>query len=129
MSISEESRDGRDRLMIRGLELRCVVGVEDWERQMPQRVVVEIELRGDFSTAAKSDDLSEVLDYRTPCVKAVEVAAEAEYRLVETLTDRIARAVLETHSCITSVRVEVFKPLALAGFGKAEARVEVMRRR
>ena len=69
MSISEGSRDGRDRLMIRGLELRCVVGVEDWERRMPQRVVVEIELRGDFSAAANSDDLSETLDYRTPCVK------------------------------------------------------------
>ena len=129
MSISEGSRDGRDRLMIRGLELRCVVGVEDWERQMPQRVVVDIELRGDFSAAANSDDLSEAIDYRTPCIKAIEVAADAEYRLVETLADRIARAVLETHTCITSVRVGVFKPLALAGFGKAEARVEVTRRR
>ena len=32
--------------MIRSLELRCVVGVDDWERRMPQRVVVDIELEG-----------------------------------------------------------------------------------
>ena len=52
-----ESRpvDAADRLVIRGLELRCVVGAEDWERRMAQRVVVDIELRGDFSAAAESD--------------------------------------------------------------------------
>ena len=118
-----------DRLMIRGLELRCVIGVQDWERQMPQRVVVDMELRGDFSAAAESDDLVDAVDYRTVCMKAIEVAAEGEYRLVETLADRIARAVLGTHECVSEVTVSVFKPLALAGFGGGEARVEVARKR
>ena len=116
-----------DRLMIRGLELRCVIGVQDWERRMPQRVIVDMELRGDFSAAADADDLSDAVDYRTVCVKAIEVAAEGEYRLVETLADRIARAGLEAHKCVSEVTVSVFKPLALAGFGAAEARVEVTR--
>ena len=116
-----------DRLMIRGLELRCVIGVQDWERRMPQRVVVDMELRGDFSVAADSDDLVDAVDYRTVCMKAIEVAAEGEYRLVETLADRIARTVLGTHECVSEVTVSVFKPLALAGFGAAEARVEVTR--
>ena len=123
------SGDAPDRLMIRGLELRCVIGVQDWERRMPQRVVVDMELRGDFSAAADSDDLVDAVDYRTVCTKAIEVAAEGEYRLVETLADRIARAVLGTHECVSEVTVSVFKPLALAGFGAAEARVEGTRRR
>ena len=113
--------------MIRGLELRCVIGVEDWERRMPQRVVVDIELRGNFSAAAESDDLADAVDYRTVCVKAMEVAAEGQYRLVEALADRIARTVLGTHECVSEVTVSVFKPLALVGFGDAEARVEVTR--
>ena len=120
---------GADRLLIRDLELQCVIGVEDWERRMPQRLIVDIELRGDFSSAAESDDLSDAVDYRTVCRRATEVAAMKEYRLVETLADRITRAVLEMHPCITSATVGVFKPLALAGFGTAEARVEVTRTR
>ena len=123
------SGDAPDRLMIRGLELRCVIGVQDWERRMPQRIVVDMELQGDFSAAAESDDLVDAVDYRTVCMKAIQVASEGEYRLVETLADRIARAVLGTHECVSEVTVSVFKPLALAGFGGADARVEVTRSR
>ena len=120
---------GPDRLIIHGLELQCVVGVHDWERLMPQRIVVDITLRGDFTAAAESDDLVDAPDYRTPCIKAAEVAASGEYRLVETLADRIASATLETHPCITSVTVAVHKPLALVGFGSSKATVEATRRR
>ncbi len=121
------SGDSSDRLVVRGLELRCVIGVEDWERLMPQRVVVDIELKGDFSAAAESDDLEDAVDYRAVCVAAVEVAMEEEYRLLEALGDRIAAAVLGMNECITEIRVGVFKPLALVGFGDAEAAVEVIR--
>ncbi|MYA59786.1 MAG: dihydroneopterin aldolase [Chloroflexi bacterium] len=127
--IESSSAHGADRLVIRGLELRCVVGVEDWERRMAQRLVVDVEVRGDFSTAADSDDFREALDYRAPCVQAAEIAAQGEYRLVETLADRIAGAVLRLSDRVEEVSVSVFKPLALAGFGKAEVRVEVVRGR
>lgn len=123
------SEYARDRVVIRGLELLCVVGVEEWERRMAQRVVVDIELRGDFSAAAESDDLEDAVDYRSPCVEAARLAADGEYVLVETLADRIAGAVLGAHECVEGVTVSVFKPLALAGFGKAEAWVEVRRGR
>ncbi len=125
----ENPEDTPDRLVIRGLELRCVVGAEEWERRIAQRVVVDIELKGDFSEAAESDDLAYAVDYRVPCLKAVEVAASGEYQLVETLADRIAGAVLRLDDRIEGVSVSVFKPLALAGFGSAEARVEVTRGR
>ena len=118
---------GPDRLIIRGLELQCVVGVHDWERLIPQRIVVDIELRGNFSAAAASDDLRDAPDYRTPCIRAAEVAASGEFRLVETLADRIASATLETHLSITSATVAIHKPLALVGFGNAKATVEVTR--
>ncbi len=126
---SPPAQSGPDRLTIRGLELKCVIGAEDWEHLMPQRVVVDIELRGDFSAAANSDSLADAVDYREVCVRAVEIAKEGEYRLLEALADRIARAVLGVSECIAEVTVGVFKPLALAGFGEAEARVEVTRGR
>ena len=125
--MSSSATGSPDRLIIRNLELQCVIGAQDWEHLMPQRVVVDIELKGDFSAAADSDDLADAVDYREVCARAIEVAEEAGYRLLETLTDRIARAALDTHECITSATVSVFKPLALAGFGTANATVEVMR--
>ena len=109
------SGDTRDRLVIRGLELRCVVGVEEWERRMAQRVVVDIELRGDFSAAAESDDLAEAVDYRLPCVEAARLAGDGEYLLIETLADRIALAVLEVHDCVERVTVSVFQAIGAGG--------------
>ena len=120
--------DANDRLIIQDLELKCVLGAEDWERLMPQRVVVDIELQGDFSAAAESDDLANALDYRTVCSKARDVAESGQIQLVETLADRIAQASLEEHECIVSVKVAVFKPLALGGFSNARATVEVTRK-
>ena len=124
--MNSSATGGPDRLIARNLDLQCIIGAEDWERRMPQRVIVDIELRGDFS-AADSDDLADVVDYRTACIKAAEVAAASEYRLVETLADRIARANLAVHPGITSAIVAVHKPLALAGFGRANVTVEVTR--
>ena len=115
--------------MISGLELRCVVGVEDWERLMPQRVLVEITLHGDFSAAAASDDLVDTLDYGAICIRAAKIAGEGEYRLLETLADRIARSIVDAHDCIASATIAVHKPLALAGFDDARATVEVKRDR
>ena len=116
-----------DRIVIRNLELRCVIGVEDWERRMAQRLVVDIELQGDFSAAAESDDISAAVDYRTVCAATREIAESCEYRLLETLADRIANSVLGIHGCVRAVTVSVFKPLALAGYGAAKSRVEVTR--
>lgn len=125
--INESSREASDRLVVRGLELRCVIGVEDWERSMPQRVLVDIEVTGDFSTAAESDDLEDAVDYREVCALATEVAGDGEYRLLETLADRVAREVLGMNGCVVEVTVSVFKPLASAVIGGAGARVEVRR--
>ncbi len=119
----------KDRLIIRGLELHCVIGAFEWERQMPQRVVVDIELRGDFSAAAASDALADAVDYRTPCIKAAQIATETTYHLLETLADHIAQAVLQTHPSITTATISAHKPAALIGFGKATATVEVTRGR
>ncbi len=116
-----------DRLLICGLELRCVIGVEEWERLMPQRVVVNVEVKGCFAAVAESDDLADAVDYRSVCARVMEVAAKEEYRLLETLADRVARAVLGVNDCIEEVKVGVVKPLALGGFGRAEAVVEVTR--
>ncbi len=128
--MSSFTPDGaRDRLIIRDLELLCVIGAEDWEHLMPQRVVVDIELKGDFSAAANSDSLADAVDYREVCTSAIEVAEDGVYRLLEVLADRVARAVLGVNECIAEVTVGVFKPLALAGFGEAKARVEVTRGR
>ena len=117
----------RDRIIIRNLELRSVIGVEDWERLRPQRLVVDIEVRGDFSAVAESDDLADAVDYREICVEAGEVAANGGYKLIETLADRIASTLLAAHPRIASATVVVHKPLALAGFGRADVAVEVTR--
>lgn len=127
MNISEEPGSGRDRLIIRGLELWCVIGLHDWERLMPQKVILDIELRGDFSVAADTDAILDAPNYQTLCEAIAEAAASTSYRLLEAFADHIAETALRSHPSAHLVAVAAHKPAALAGFGNATATVEVTR--
>ena len=52
-----------DTITIRDLAVSYRVGVPDAERSRPQRLLLTIELVGDFATAAANDDLSVTIDY------------------------------------------------------------------
>ena len=65
------------------------------ERSAPQELLVDIEVtQAAQATPATPDDLNETVDYAELAAIARDLAAEGEYRLVETLGERIAAAVL-----------------------------------
>lgn len=101
-----------DRIHIRDLLLRCVVGVNPEERRVRQDVVINITLCADLSAAGRSDRLEDTVDYKK--IKR-EVMAEVEAsrcRLVEHLAERIAAVCLKDRR-VRRVRVLLEKPGAL----------------
>ena len=56
--------DTMDRVVIRELLVRCVLGVDAEERREMQDVLISVALYGDLRAAGKSDRLEDAIDYR-----------------------------------------------------------------
>lgn len=102
----------RDRVLIDALEVRCVIGVEAWERQATQLLVISVELELDLAAAAGTDTLGETVDYTDACRRIRELATTGRFRLIETLAVRAADTLLE-HTPADRVTVTVRKPAAV----------------
>ncbi|PJF33565.1 MAG: bifunctional dihydroneopterin aldolase/7,8-dihydroneopterin epimerase, partial [Phototrophicales bacterium] len=52
-----------DIVFIEQLEVLTTIGVFDWEKEIKQKLVFDLELGTDIRQAAASDDLKDTLDY------------------------------------------------------------------
>ena len=101
-----------DTVIIRDLLIRGIIGVNDWEREHRQDIVINISLSVDARAAGESDDVADVLNYRTLTKRVIAHVEAAKPYLVEALAHQIARiAIVDFGAERTTVRVE--KPGAL----------------
>jgi dihydroneopterin aldolase len=114
-----------DKILIRGLSLRCRVGVPDEERARSQRLVADADLLLDLRPAAATDDFNRTVDYNQACQVLAEVASQGPYRLLETVAERMAAALLGLGPA--RVRLLLKKPAALASWKADYAAVEIVR--
>ena len=97
-----------DRILICDIETQCSIGVPDEERQTPQRLLISLELEGDFTKASVEDNLMTTIDYHEVYLRVKEVCAERERKLIETLAEDIASSIL-TKFRVKCVTVEIKK--------------------
>lgn len=97
-----------DRIRLVGLTLTGCHGLlrEERERAQPFRVDVDLEL--DLAAAARSDDLSDTVDYGALTEALARVVREESYRLLERLAGRLAE-VCVTEPKVIAATVEVAK--------------------
>jgi len=115
-----------DRIYIRDLALRCIIGVYPDERREKQDVIINVTLGCDHADAARTDRIDHAVDYKTIKKGIIELVEQSEFYLLEALADRIANLCLD-HARVQSVTVTVDKPGALR-FARSVA-VEVTRSR
>jgi len=113
-----------DRIFIRDLALRCIVGVYPEERRERQDVVVNVEMHCDLRPAGRSDALEDTVDYKAIKKAILKLAETSRYRLIEALAEAIADRALADEK-VARVVVTVDKPGALR-FARSSA-VEIVR--
>ncbi len=101
-----------DRIFIRDLQVRCIVGVDEQERGEKQDVFVHITIDTDLRRAGRTDALEDTIDYKALKKQILRVAENSHFRLIEALAQRIADECLRQPE-IERVRVIVEKPGAL----------------
>ena len=115
-----------DQILITDLVARGIIGLNDWEREKPQEILINIALVTDIRKAGKTDDLAYSVNYRTIAKKAMAHAESAGRLTVEALATDIARLCLEEPG-VQKVRVRLEKPGAVR-FARAVG-VEIERSR
>jgi dihydroneopterin aldolase len=106
------NRSAGDRIFLHGLTTECIIGFIDWERRVKQTVLLDLELPVDCRHAAQRDEVADTLDYKQVAKRVLAFVAASEFKLVETLAQRVALLVLEEFG-VAWVRVTLNKPGAI----------------
>ena len=84
-----------DKVIIKNLLARGIIGVNDWERKGAQDILINITLFTDTRRAARSDDINDCVNYSTVSKKVLAHAGTASRQTVEALADDLATLCLE----------------------------------
>jgi len=103
-----------DIIYLRGLKIETIIGVFDWERKIKQTVVLDLEMAADIRQAAATDELEDTLNYKAVAKRLIDFVSHSEFKLVETLSERITEIVL-TEFSVPWVRLQLNKPGAVRG--------------
>ena len=103
-----------DIIYLHGLEVDCVIGVWEWERRITQRQVIDLDMKGEVSRAAASDDLADTLNYKAVSKRVTGFVRGSSFRLIETLAEAIATLLLDEFD-LGWCRVRIDKGSAVRG--------------
>ena len=103
-----------DKIFVHGLEVECVIGVWEWERQITQKLIIDLEMGWDISAAVKTDELEDTLSYKDVAKRVSAYVIEAKANLVEVLVEGIA-ALLQEEFAVVWCRVRINKRGAVTG--------------
>jgi len=115
-----------DKIIIKDLLLRGIIGINEDERTNKQDILINIVMYADTRKASVSDDIKDAVNYRTITKRIIAHVEESADFLVEKLVNDIARIIL-TEFEVEQVRVRLEKPGALR-FADSVG-VEIERRR
>ncbi len=101
-----------DRIIIKDLLLRGIIGINDWEREKRQDILINITLSGDLQAAGESDKIEDAINYRTLTKKIIRHVEESARYTVEALAADIAKLCLSAEG-VQRAQVRVEKPGAL----------------
>ena len=112
-----------DKIFIHALKTEAIIGIFDWERQVKQTVIVDLEFSADIRKAALSDSIDDTLNYKRVAKRVLAFVEASKFHLVETLAEHITMLVLEEFG-ISWVGISLSKPGAIRSSRDVGVRIE-----
>ena len=112
-----------DIIYLHGLKVDCVIGVWEWERQIRQKITIDLDMGFDIAAAAASDELSDTLSYKDVAKRIETFVGDSGFALVEKLAEEIA-AILINEFGVRWCRVRLSKFGAVSGAGDVGVIIE-----
>jgi len=101
-----------DKIFIHALKTEAIIGIFDWERQVRQTVLLDIEMSADIRKAALTDSIADTLNYKGVAKRVLAFVEASTFHLVETLAEHIAMLILDEFN-VESVGIVLSKPGAV----------------
>ncbi len=101
-----------DTVYIDGLKVDAVIGINDWERNIRQQLIIDMEISCDISEAARTDDISFACDYASISERVSIFVSSSHFQLIETLAEQTAQLILKEFS-VPKLKLRVSKPNAI----------------
>ena len=101
-----------DKIFIHALKTEAIIGIFDWERQVRQTVLVDVEISADIRKAALTDSIEDTLNYKRVAKRVLAFVEGSQFHLVETLAEHLAMLILEEFG-VGWVRITLSKPGAV----------------
>lgn len=101
-----------DKVIIKNLMARGIIGVNDWERKRAQNILINLTLFTDTRRAGETDNINECVDYSKMSKKILAHAESIQRLTVEALANDLAKLCLEEKG-VAKVIVRVEKPGAV----------------
>ena len=102
----------KDIIFIEGLVIETIIGVYEHERDIKQKVVLDIEMTLPESDASSSDDLRHTVDYDAVSKLVTSYVIDTQYQLIESLAEQVASLVLGAFAT-DSLKLKLSKPGAV----------------
>ncbi|AIM16632.1 MULTISPECIES: dihydroneopterin aldolase [Neobacillus] len=118
-----------DKIYVNGMEFYGYHGVFPEENALGQRFKVDLMVAVDLKKAGQTDELEYSVHYGELYQVCKEIVEGKPYKLVETVAEKIAGAVLDGFPLVSEVTIKVIKPdPPIPGHYQSVA-VEITRRR
>ena len=101
-----------DKIFIHALKAEAIIGIYDWERQVRQTVLIDLEFAADIRKAAMTDSIDDTLNYKRVAKRILAFVESSQFHLVETLAEHVAMLVLDEFG-VSWVRIILSKPGAV----------------
>ena len=83
-----------DIIYLTDLRIDTVIGVYDWEREIKQTLILDLEIGTDVRKAGKTDDLQYTVNYAEVAERVVAYVEESRFQLIESVAEGIAEIIL-----------------------------------
>lgn len=101
-----------DKILIKNLLVRGIVGINPEERVNKQDILINITMFASIRQAGQSDDINDAVNYKSVAKRVIQHVENSADFLVEKLVTDIARLIL-TEFFVQKVVVKLEKPGAL----------------
>ena len=102
-----------DRVFIEELAVFAQIGVYDWEQQIKQKLVFDLEMAWDCKQAAETDDVAYCLNYAEVSQLIIDYVESKPFLLIERVVYDVAD-LLESRYQLQGLKIKLSKPKAVA---------------
>lgn len=101
-----------DTIFIENIPTQAIIGIHDFEKAAPQKLIVSVELGTDIRQAAETDKVQHALDYDAISRFIDEFVRASQYELLEALAEHLVAALFENFT-MTDIKLRLQKPGAI----------------